>query len=91
MTGYINGPAGTYLGDNYCVVEEDDALLAKVTGENNVQYGSLRNISDGAVNYQLPDKLRSTWPSVIYEAKGFDTSVNGAIATWAVIAKGGSF
>lgn len=93
VTGYVNVPADNtdeekqYLGDKYCVVEEDDAVVALVTSEfKGVQYGSVRNLSDGAVNYYLQGELASSWPQTIYSDKGFDTAVNGAIVTWAIIA-----
>ena len=92
VTGYINVPEDhdydkNYLGDDYCVVEEDDAIVGMTVGEyDGVQFGCVRNLSDGAVNYDLQGELASTWPSTIYSSKGFDTAVNGAIVTWAAIA-----
>jgi hypothetical protein len=77
--------------DPYSVYEEDDAVIAQVATERQVQYASVRNVSDPVV----PDKAgpvtlslsqRKAWSGAIYSRYQFLTAVNGAIAGLAMVA-----
>jgi nucleoside phosphorylase len=78
--------------DPYSVYETDDAVIAQAAIQANVQYASIRNISDTVVpsttasSAPISDTLRTNWSSALYYRYGFLTSVNGALATWAAIA-----
>jgi nucleoside phosphorylase len=70
---------------NYACVEMDDAVIGKVCNAKNVQFGFVRNISDPVQNGALPAKIQGDWGSFVYEAYGFYTSYNGALAAWAIL------
>lgn len=78
---------GTNTGNlgNFACVEMDDAIIAEACVANNVAYGSVRNISDPVQNAALPQQIQAHWGQAIYDAYGFYTSYNGAIAAWAVL------
>nr|WP_321984365.1 hypothetical protein [uncultured Lichenicoccus sp.] len=40
-------------------------------------------------NAALPAKVQGDWGSVVYDAYGFYTSCNGALAAWAVLVGAG--
>jgi hypothetical protein len=46
----------------------------------------IRNASDPAINALLPHDMQAHWAVWFYEQYGYWTSVNSAIAVWAVIA-----
>ena len=77
-----------------CGVEMGDAVLGLVAEEMGAaapRWLVIRNASDPAINGHLPEGPRATnmqahWAVWYYEAYGYWTSVNSAIATWAVIA-----
>jgi hypothetical protein len=50
-----------------------------------VAFGSVRNISDPVQNASLPPAFQAHWGQAIYDAYGFYTSYNGAIAAWAIL------
>jgi hypothetical protein len=81
-----------------CGVEMGDAVLGLVVermqadGEDVPQWLVIRNASDPQINGTLPDQPRSRnmqahWAVWYYETYGYWTSVNSAIAVWAMIAE----
>jgi hypothetical protein len=81
-----------------CGVEMGDAVLGLVVeelkkqGEDTPLWLVIRNASDPQINGDLPDKPRARnmqahWAVWYYETYGYWTSVNSAIATWAMIAE----
>ncbi len=76
----------------YCVLEMDDAVIAKVAGDHKVKYCFFRNVSDPRVpdttkgGKEIPFDVRKDWSGVIYENFGIYTSFNGALLTWATLA-----
>lgn len=77
---------------NYCVLEMDDAVIAKIAGDMGVKYCFVRNVSDPIVpnvtrrKEPIPDNVREDWSHLIYKEFGFYSSFNGALLTWATIA-----
>ncbi len=49
----------------------------------------LTSVSDPVQNAALPAKVQGDWGSVVYDAYGFYTSCNGALAAWAVLVGAG--
>jgi nucleoside phosphorylase len=78
--------SGNY--DHFACVEMDDAVIGKVCSQSKVPFGFVRNISDPAQNKALPAASQGDWGSFVYEAYGFYTSYNGALAAWAILAGG---
>jgi nucleoside phosphorylase len=82
--------------DPYSVYETDDAVIAQAAIQANVQYASIRNVSDTVVpsttasSAPISDTLRTSWSSALYYRYGFLTAVNGAIAAWAAVASSGA-
>jgi nucleoside phosphorylase len=75
---------GTY--QSYAAIEMDDAIIAETCVAAGVQFGFVRNISDPVQSAALPAKMQGNWGSTIYDAYGFYTSYNGALAAWAMLA-----
>ncbi len=79
-------------------VEMGDAVLGMVAeelGDGAPLWLVIRNASDPQINGELPDKprqrnMQAHWAVWYYETFGYWTSVNSAIATWAVIAGHGA-
>jgi hypothetical protein len=80
-----------------CGVEMGDAVLGMVVeemleaGEEAPRWLVIRNASDPQINGDLPDRPRALnmqahWAVWYYETYGYWTSVNSAIATWAMLA-----
>jgi nucleoside phosphorylase len=75
----------------YCVLEMDDAVIAKVAGDKGVKYCFVRNVSDPLVpNFaqdggEIPFDVRKDWSGIIYSNFGIYSSFNGALLTWATI------
>jgi hypothetical protein len=75
----------------YCFLEMDDAVLAKVCGEMGVKCSFVRNVSDpivpanGANGQPLSQEVRQRWSGLIYETYGLYTSVNSVLTTWATL------
>jgi hypothetical protein len=76
-------------------VEMGDAALGLAVSElpehSRPRWLVIRNMSDPVINGDLPAKEfhlneQTTWAVAFYTAYGYYTSLNGAIATWAVIA-----
>jgi MYXO-CTERM domain-containing protein len=82
--------------DGYSAYETDDAVIAQAALQANVEYASIRNVSDTVVpsatasSAPISDTLRTNWSSALYYRYGFLTAVNGALATWAAIAGEGA-
>jgi hypothetical protein len=71
--------------NQFACVEMDDAVIAKVCQSKQTAFGFVRNISDPVQNAALPQKVQGNWGSAIYDAYGFYTSYNGALAAWAIV------
>lgn len=76
-----------------CACEMGDAVIGRVIDELNeerdgedVRYGFIRNVSDPVINGDLPGELQTAWAVLTYQRLGLETSYNGSIATWALIA-----
>ena len=83
-TFVVGNTAGDY--QSYAAIEMDDALIGEVCAAAGVAFGFIRNISDPVQNAALPAKAQGNWGGVVYDAYGFYTSYNGAVAAWAVLA-----
>lgn len=92
------GTSSNGLEEIGCGVEMGDAVLGMVVDELKEQgldaplWLVIRNASDPQINGDLPDKPRARnmqahWAVWYYETYGYWTSVNSAIATWAMIAE----
>ncbi len=81
---------GTTAGDYqaYSAIEMDDAVIGEVCAAGGTAFGFIRNVSDPVQNASLPAEVQGRWGSVVYDAYGFYTSYNGAVAAWAVLAAG---
>ncbi len=79
---------GTTAGDfqAFSAIEMDDAVIGEACAARGTAFGFIRNVSDPVQNASLPAKVQGSWGSVVYDAYGFYTSYNGAIAAWAVLA-----
>jgi hypothetical protein len=83
-TFLVGTTAGTY--QTYACIEMDDAVIGEACAASRTPYGFVRNLSDPAQNSALPPKAQGNWGSAIYDAYGFYTSYNSAVATWAMLA-----
>jgi nucleoside phosphorylase len=70
----------------YGCIEMDDAIIAAECQKADVQYGSVRNLSDPAQPAELSAGQAGAWGSAIYRGYGLYTSFNGALAAAAVLA-----
>lgn len=79
---------GTTAGDYqaYACIEMDDAVIGSVCKAAGVAFGFVRNISDPVQNAALSARTQGNWGSAVYDAYGFYTSYNGALAAWAMLA-----
>jgi nucleoside phosphorylase len=82
-TFVVGGTSGEY--SSYACIEMDDAVIGKVCNAKNVSFGFVRNISDPVQNSTLPPTIQGDWGSIVYDAYGFYTSYNGALAAWAIL------
>ncbi len=87
------GTSANRLDHDGCAVEMGDAVLGLLADElgTPTRWAAVRNMSDPVINGDLPAKEfrineQTTWAVAYYTAFGRDTSVCGAIATWAIIA-----
>ena len=80
--GYGVGNTGGNYKD-YAAVEMDDAVVAMQASVAGTVFGVLRNISDPVQNAALAEKIQQSWAGSIYNAYGFYSSFNGALAAWA--------
>ncbi len=83
-TFLVGSTAGTY--QSYACIEMDDAVIGKACAASRTPYGFVRNLSDPVQNAALPSKIQGHWGSAIYDAYGFYTSYNSALAAWAMLA-----
>jgi nucleoside phosphorylase len=87
------GTSANRLDKKGCGVEMGDAalgLVCKQLGTGAPDWLVIRNVSDPVINADLPvapQNMQSHWAVWFYEQYGYWTSVNSAIATWAMIAK----
>jgi hypothetical protein len=86
------GTTGNKLEELGCGVEMGDAVLGLAVEElgTSQRWLVIRNASDPAINAALPHgprpfDVQAHWAVWYYESFGFWTSVNSAIATWAVV------
>ena len=82
-TFVVGTTAGTY--GTYACIEMDDAVLGDVCKAAGVAFGFVRNVSDPVQSAALPAEVQGSWGSAVYDAYGFYTSFNGAVAAWAVL------
>ena len=87
------GTSTNNLGELGCGVEMGDAVLGLVCQELGAaaRWLVVRNASDPPINGALPTSpvqpdMQAHWAVFYYEQYGYWTSVNSAIATWALIA-----
>ena len=93
------GTSDNNLKEEGGAVEMGDAVLGMVCDEmdNPPEWLVVRNLSDPQINADLPIKraarrggtrynMQTMWAVWYYETYGYWTSVNGALACWAVIA-----
>jgi hypothetical protein len=88
------GTSSNGLEAEGCGVEMGDAVLGMVAEEMGSQAPDwlvIRNASDPQINGDLPNSprernMQAHWAVWYYETYGYWTSVNSAIATWAMIA-----
>jgi len=83
-TFVVGTTAGTYQA--YTSIEMDDAVIGEACKGTTTQFGFVRNVSDPVQNAALPAKVQGNWGSAVYDAYGFYTSYNGALAAWAMLA-----
>jgi hypothetical protein len=83
-TFLVGNTAGTY--QSYACIEMDDAVIGEACAASRTPYGFVRNVSDPVQNSALPPKAQGNWGSAIYDAYGFYTSYNSAVAVWAMLA-----
>jgi hypothetical protein len=89
------GTTSNHLDAEGAGVEMGDAALGLAVHELPVDQRPnwlvVRNMSDPVINGDLPARQfhlneQTTWAVAFYTAYGFYTSINGAVATWGVIA-----
>jgi nucleoside phosphorylase len=83
-TFVVGTTAGSY--ETYTSIEMDDAIIGDACTANDMAFAFVRNVSDPVQSAALPAKVQGNWGSAIYDAYGFYTSYNGALAAWAVLA-----
>ena len=83
-TSFVVANTGGNYAEFACV-EMDDAVIGKVCRASNIPFGFVRNISDPVQNKALPPNAQGAWGSFVYEAYGFYTSYNGALAAWGIL------
>jgi hypothetical protein len=82
-TFVVGTTAGTY--GTFACIEMDDAVLGDVCKAAGVAFGFVRNVSDPVQSAALPAEVQGSWGSAVYDAYGFYTSFNGALAAWAAL------
>ncbi|MGA9851111.1 MAG: hypothetical protein WBQ45_26180 [Roseiarcus sp.] len=83
-TFVVGTTSGNY--QNYTSIEMDDAVIGEACASSGTPFGFVRNISDPVQSAALPPKVQGAWGSALYDAYGFYTSYNGAVAAWAMLA-----
>jgi hypothetical protein len=64
----------------------DDAIIGEACASSGTAFGFVRNVSDPVQTAALPGQVQGNWGSAVYDAYGFYTSYNGALAAWAMLA-----
>jgi nucleoside phosphorylase len=82
------GTSANHLDEIGCAVEMDDAVIAMACDESarKPRYAFVRNVSDPVINADLEKWTQIMWAVGYYKEFGRETSYNGALATWAIIA-----
>ncbi len=80
----VGNTAGDYQA--YSSIEMDDAVIGEACAASGTAFAFVRNVSDPVQNAALPAEAQGDWGSAVYDAYGFYTSYNGAIAAWAMLA-----
>jgi hypothetical protein len=88
------GTSKNKLEDQGSGVEMGDAVLGLAASEiaNPPLWAVVRNLSDPQINGNLPDgpgrelNIQAAWAVYYYRKYGYWTSVNSALATWAIVA-----
>jgi hypothetical protein len=83
-TFVVGTTAGDY--DAYTSIEMDDAVIGQACASSGTAFGFVRNVSDPVQSAALPTTIQGNWGSAVYDACGFYTSYNGAVAAWAMLA-----
>jgi nucleoside phosphorylase len=82
-TFVVGTTAGNYQA--YTSIEMDDAIIGEACASSGIAFGFVRNVSDPVQSATLPAKVQGNWGSAVYDAYGFYTSYNGAVAVWAML------
>ncbi|WP_256519353.1 hypothetical protein [Bradyrhizobium sp. WD16] len=73
--------------DKYgAAVEMGDAAVALACDQAGVPFGFVRNVSDPVINGQMARPIQSLFATSTYYEVGVNTSMNGAVAIWALLA-----
>ena len=82
------GNSVNHLDQLGSAVEMDDAVIAMICDEmfSTTKYAFVRNVSDPVLNGDLDERVQIMWAVWYYTHFGLQTSFNGALATWSIIA-----
>lgn len=86
---FLFGTTQNGLAADGCGVEMGDAVIGMVCqelGASAPKWLVVRNLSNPVVDGRLAPDVLATWSGYYYETYGYWTSVNSAIACWALIA-----
>jgi len=83
-TFVVGTTSGNYA--SFACIEMDDALVGEACSSAGTAFGFVRNVSDPVQNAALPARVQGDWGSLVYDAYGLYTSVNGALTAWAMLA-----
>jgi nucleoside phosphorylase len=83
-TFVVGTTAGNY--QTFSSIEMDDAIIGEACASSGMAFGFVRNVSDPVQSAALPMQVQGNWGSAVYDAYGFYTSYNGAVAAWAMLA-----
>jgi hypothetical protein len=83
-TFLVGTTAGAY--QDFTSIEMDDAVIGEACAASGTAFGFVRNVSDPVQSAALPPRVQGDWGSAVYDAYGFYTSYNGALAAWAMLA-----
>src|SRR6202167_5383849 len=83
-TFVVGTTAGKY--QTFTSIEMDDAVIGEACAGIGMPFGFVRNVSDPVQSAALPSQAQGNWGSAVYDAYGFYTSYNGALASWAMLA-----
>lgn len=67
-------------------VEMGDAAVAAACDQAGVPFGFVRNVSDPVINGDLDHPIQALFAIETYQDVGVNTSMNGAVAIWALLA-----